>query len=152
SGFGRMNGKRVENPDGSFFYATTSAAAYGASVFNISFRVDQPYTYILDTTISGSTSTVIQFYDAMSGATLAHQGTLQPGRTYAIRASADSFALTSQACQSGCTDAFAAFEGNWQFDLRVGALGTVPPPAPVPLPAAGFLLLSGLMGLGVIGR
>lgn len=45
------------------------------------------------------------------------------------------------------------YAGTWSFDLTAGTLTySVPGGAPVPLPAAAWLLLSGLAGLGVIGR
>jgi hypothetical protein len=47
----------------------------------------------------------------------------------------------------------ALYAGTWAFDLAAGTLTyTVPGVAPVPLPAAAWLLLSGLGGLGFVGR
>jgi hypothetical protein len=61
------------------------------------------------------------------------------------------FSNTSR--QPAGTASSVQYAGTWSFNLGAGTLNySVPGGAPVPLPAAAWLLLSGLAGLGVIGR
>lgn len=60
------------------------------------------------------------------------------------------YLLTNTARGTGTINAYTQYAGTWAFDLAAGTLNYSV--SAVPLPAAVWLLLSGLGGLGIVGR
>ena len=135
-----------------------AANAGGGAYTQITFDVDQPYAYSLQVSANAP---------ALTGFTFQFGGDLQnPGDAvnYSNSSSSSYFLLQEGVllpnvfpggrnyiyagiggCQFNCS---GSAQGAFDFTLTLTPMTT----APVPLPAAAWLLLSGLGGLGVLGR
>jgi hypothetical protein len=123
-------------------YAGADASLYGAtgrSVYDVTFAVDQLTNFSLNGSTTNFLSTVsgsllanggVIFATPSSDGVFSFNGLLTPGTQYQLKM--DSFTSYSDYQNVG-----------WQFDLKT---------SPVPVPAAAWLLGSGLLGLIGVAR
>lgn len=121
------------------FIPTSSSAS---SSLALTFQVSEAHNYTFSSTTSGPAPTAVTFLS--SGGAMGSSGVLSPGLFYYLTADANGVSTPNGTCPGvGCNTAFTDFASNFSFDLAITA---------VPLPAAAWLLLSGIGGLAAVAR
>jgi hypothetical protein len=150
------NGKFENNPSGQseiLYFASTT----GQSIMDFSAGFDSlSFNYSFSGNSTANNGETVSIWSGLDGTgTLLDTLTLNAaGQTTACTAPLDAYCSWSAVTGSGFTGAESAvFAPNSQtLSTEFDGLQVTTPVAPVPLPAAGWLLLSGLAGIGAATR
>lgn len=141
--------------------APTNTVTTGGNAFNVSLRSAYNYDTTTDTFVATGSTTANAYATAFNGATTF--GTTSLAATdfafydgvSAISWDFDFVGNQSTTGSTGVSNSIWIFERQWDVDViySFDSLddGTPPDTGVIPLPAAGWLLLSGLFGLGGLG-